>query len=171
MGEYAKYNGREVKIGTCENQYYLRADQARSVQPLRGNVDPVKDAAAIRFRFPFPDEDQVGPGAFKDPFRVVEVNALLSPLLVKHAAGCDGRVVGIAQQRLVGEALVLICECPCGVKYRIPTLAEAAPVVKACIREARRASLQAAPRLGSATWRLVARRIVAGYRRNEGARS
>ncbi|MBA3354975.1 MAG: hypothetical protein H0U18_03355 [Pyrinomonadaceae bacterium] len=28
MGEYATFKGLSVKIGTCENMYYLRADQA-----------------------------------------------------------------------------------------------------------------------------------------------
>ena len=29
MGEYAKYAGERVKIGTCEDMYYLRDDQAK----------------------------------------------------------------------------------------------------------------------------------------------
>lgn len=62
MGEYASYNGESVKIGTCESMYYLRADQAHLVTPESGNVDPIRDAAGIRFRFPFPDEDGVQPG-------------------------------------------------------------------------------------------------------------
>ncbi len=66
MGEYARYNGREIKIGTCESMYYLRADQARLVEPLAGSVDPVRERAEIRFRFPFPDEDGTEPGCFED---------------------------------------------------------------------------------------------------------
>ena len=27
MGEYARFRGAEIKIGTCESMYYLRADQ------------------------------------------------------------------------------------------------------------------------------------------------
>lgn len=74
MGEYAKYAGGEVKIGTCENMYYLRADQRSMVSPLDDNIDPVKDRLEIRFRFPFPDEDNVEPGAFQDFDRSVTVN-------------------------------------------------------------------------------------------------
>jgi hypothetical protein len=69
MGEYAIHNGEQVKIGTCEEMYYLRADQAHLVRHLSGNVDPVRDRLALRFRFPFPDEDGVSPGgAGFDPF-------------------------------------------------------------------------------------------------------
>lgn len=67
MGEYADLNGERIKIGTCENMYYLRADQRFQVRSLPGNVDPVKDAHEIRFRFPFPDEDHMAPGSF-DPY-------------------------------------------------------------------------------------------------------
>ena len=31
MGEYASYLGERIKIGTCENMYYLRADQRHLV--------------------------------------------------------------------------------------------------------------------------------------------
>lgn len=62
MGEYAKANGEEVKIGTCENMYYLRYDQRAKVHALPGSVNPVRDAGALRFRFPWPDEDHVAPG-------------------------------------------------------------------------------------------------------------
>ena len=65
MGEYAKFQGQSIKIGTCENMYYLRADQAAMVQPESGNVDPIRDRESLRFRFPFPDEDNVLPGEFE----------------------------------------------------------------------------------------------------------
>lgn len=67
MGEYANFNGERIKIGTCEDLYYLRADQRRLVSggdlgssPERYFVD------GIRFRFPFPDEDELEPGRFED---------------------------------------------------------------------------------------------------------
>lgn len=91
MGEYAKFAGREVKIGTCESMYYLRADQRHLVQWLPGNVDPVKDATDIRFRFPWPDEDHVEPGGFKDYNRAVTV-AVPMPEGVEH-----GNVQFVAQ--------------------------------------------------------------------------
>ena len=73
MGEYATFKGEQVKIGTCESMYYLRADQTHEVQALSGNVDPVRDRAEIRFRFPFPDEDAIVPGAFEDYDRGVRI--------------------------------------------------------------------------------------------------
>lgn len=63
MGEYARFNGNEVKIGTCGDMYYLRFDQRHLVQRLSGNVDPVADAAELRFRFPWPNEDAAEPGS------------------------------------------------------------------------------------------------------------
>lgn len=80
MGEYAKYGGEEIKIGTCENMYYLRADQACMVQALPGNVDPVKDAGeGIRFRFPWPDEDGQAPGSFERYERSVTIYGVPLP--------------------------------------------------------------------------------------------
>jgi hypothetical protein len=84
MGEYALYNGEEIKIGTCEDMYYLRADQAHLVEPLSGNVDPVRDRDGIRFRFPFPDEDGIEPGAFEDYERGVRLYGVKVPEGVDH---------------------------------------------------------------------------------------
>lgn len=69
MGEYAMRNdGTEIKIGTCEQMYYLRADQVHLVRKVPNSLDPrsAKIAGAIRFRFPFPQEDNVKPGDFED---------------------------------------------------------------------------------------------------------
>lgn len=81
MGEYAEYQGQQVKIGTCEDMYYLRADQASSVTALPGNVDPTNldDLCGIRFRFPFPDEDGIEPGMFDRYDRSVQVYGITAP--------------------------------------------------------------------------------------------
>lgn len=71
MGEYARFSGHEIKIGTCEDMYYLRYDQRHLVEWVRGNVDPVKQAGELRFRLPFPDEDGIEPGGFQDYNRSV----------------------------------------------------------------------------------------------------
>lgn len=65
MGEYARFNNDSIKIGTCEDMYYLRLSDAHRVQPVRGNVDPVKDKG-LRFRLPFPDEDDIQPGHYQE---------------------------------------------------------------------------------------------------------
>ena len=67
MAEYALHDGERVKIGTCEEMYYLRAEQAHDVVAVPGSVDPVKHAEELRFRFPWPDEDGTAPGRF-DPY-------------------------------------------------------------------------------------------------------
>jgi len=64
MGEYAHYNGQQIKIGTCENMYYLRYDERHAVATIRGNVDPATDLG-LRFRVPFPDEDNMRPGSYE----------------------------------------------------------------------------------------------------------
>jgi hypothetical protein len=71
MGEYAKYNGEQIKIGTCENMYYLRYDQRNLVDPIPHSLDPSDESiiGEIRFRFPFPEEDHTEPGAFDDAFK------------------------------------------------------------------------------------------------------
>lgn len=74
MGEHATYRGQTIKIGTCEDMYYLRLDQASSVTPQRGSVAPAgRERVHLRFRLPFPDEDHVAPGEFGDPFRAVPI--------------------------------------------------------------------------------------------------
>jgi hypothetical protein len=77
MGEYALYNGQKIHIGVFEDMLSLRADQARLVEPIPTNVDPVRQARALRFRFPFPDEDGIPPGQFENPHRGIPVAAQL----------------------------------------------------------------------------------------------
>ena len=68
MGEYAKFNGQQIKIGTCEAMYYLRYEDRHRVQPQPGNINPGIDKD-LWFRPPFPDEDHLKPGEYLDPFR------------------------------------------------------------------------------------------------------
>lgn len=88
MGEYATHNGHSIKIGTCEDLYYLRADQARVVTPERGSLNPNDPAvqAVIRFRFPWPDEDHIAPGAFEAFERAVPIDGpdVSVPAEVEH---------------------------------------------------------------------------------------
>jgi hypothetical protein len=141
MGEHALYRGEQIKIGTCENLYYLRAEQAGLVSALPNNVDPVADRDAIRFRFPFPDEDGIEPGGFDDHDRGLVLQDLEPPaeladehLLVQFNASngyhCSlpcpegkplagvtfhkngyGGAVELVQQRYVGDDLVPVLRC------------------------------------------------------------
>ncbi len=68
MGEFALYRGERVKIGTCDSMYYLRWEDRHKVKATSGSVNPVKDLG-LRFRLPFPDEDNEEPGGYcKQPF-------------------------------------------------------------------------------------------------------
>lgn len=76
MGEYAKYEGEKIKVGTCEDMYYLRFDQLNLIESLPGEIDFSKDnqLQSARFRFPFPDEDGIPPGGFERPDRTLPVH-------------------------------------------------------------------------------------------------
>ena len=88
MGEYAIHKGQRIKIGTCEDMYYLRASQAAMVEPQPGNVFPMRTEAraVIRFRFPWPDEDHVEPGAFEPYERTVGLWDVSPPAELEHHA-------------------------------------------------------------------------------------
>jgi len=155
MGEYAKHGDREIKIGTCENMYYLRYDQRHEVSALPGNVDPVYDAErGIRFRFPFPDEDFVSPGGFIIYWRTLLIPGIVPPRDVEHRTGCDSPSVSIVQQKRVNGQTLLIAECSCGALYRYDTWGEAAKVVDACMDQAG----------DDSSWEEIAVRIAAGYK-------
>ena len=73
MGEHVSHNGESVKIGTCEELFYLRFDQAegflRQCERQPGNLPPMEylnPAHGWKYRFPFPDEDNTDPGCFQD---------------------------------------------------------------------------------------------------------
>jgi len=86
MGEYGLVSGERVKLGTCEDMYYLRADQVAQVQRDSHSLD-VKDPevqAEIRFRFPWPDEDNVRPGEFETFERAVGLYGVQPPEGVEH---------------------------------------------------------------------------------------
>jgi hypothetical protein len=73
MGEYIEVGGQMVKIGTCEDLYYIRFDDLREVvktaKQIGGNLEPVdylKPEHGFRYRFPFPDEDNLGAFNYDD---------------------------------------------------------------------------------------------------------
>ena len=113
MSENALYNGERVKIGTCQDMYYLRYEQRSQVVPVPGSVDPVKDAAELRFRFPWPSEDHIAPG-FEEcggGYKAVHVPGFVAPGDVEH-----GKVQFIAQ---IGYNVCL--PCPESSAYEPPT--------------------------------------------------
>ncbi len=73
MGEYIRHNGEHVKLGTCEDLYYGTHAQVAAIvgaaEQIPGNLPPeeyLDRAAGWRYRFPFPDEDDVTVGTHKD---------------------------------------------------------------------------------------------------------
>ena len=162
MGEYAKLigSGEEVKIGTCEDMLYLRFDQRHQVWPQRGNVDPTRadELAVIRFRFPWPDEDNIAPGAFRDSDRKLAIH-VPSPPEVEHSTvqfvareqgylvslpcpegpnQIEGVRIGrngfagptfLVQQAVRNGRLVAIMQCVCGRRYNLPTIIDAEPYI------------------------------------------
>ncbi len=65
MGEYAKFNGHEIKIGTCECMYFLRYEDRNKVEQLPNSLDPATQKNLF-WRLPFPDEDHIQPGNYDD---------------------------------------------------------------------------------------------------------
>jgi hypothetical protein len=69
MGEFAKRHsdGQSVKIGTCEDMYYLRLEDRDKVTP-----EP-NSGFGYRFRLPFPNEDHFQPGEYDNAFRALRL--------------------------------------------------------------------------------------------------
>jgi hypothetical protein len=73
MGEHVKHHGQTLKLGTCEDLYYVTFEQACQVcfgaDQAPGNLPPLEylnPTHGWRYRFPFPDEDNVEPGSHRD---------------------------------------------------------------------------------------------------------
>jgi hypothetical protein len=71
VGEYTrrKSDNVEIKIGTCESMYYLRWDNRKDVY---NNYNVLSDTD-LRYRIPFPDEDDVPIGEYTEYDRSVEL--------------------------------------------------------------------------------------------------
>lgn len=188
MGEYATFNGQRIKIGTCENMYYLRADQLHLVRAAA-----LLDLTDLLFRFPFPDEDRREPGDFDDYDRGLTVWGFEIPDGVDHhtiqfkaaagilvslpcpysaAAKANGITyhfngfrgpARIVQQRIWAGAWATVMACgPCGAKFRLPDLDMARPLLDAIAREIAKAERDDS-RQQAAMWRTVAERVERGY--------
>jgi hypothetical protein len=189
MGEYATFNGQHIKIGTCEDLYYLRPDQRHLVQSAT-----LTDLTNLRFQFPFPDEDDRAPGDFDDydrglpvwgyqvpdgvdhhpvQFRatagiLVSLPCPYSPQaktndLVYHFNGFRGPA-RILQQRVWAGVWATVLACgPCDARYRLPDRPAAQPLLDAIARQTANAEHDNDPRQ-AAMWRTIAERIERGYR-------
>ncbi|MBX3253305.1 MAG: hypothetical protein KF862_04105 [Chitinophagaceae bacterium] len=135
MGEYVKYGGEIIKIGTCESLYYTTysgycaALESNRLSKVDGNLSPelyAKPGSGFLFRFPFPDEDKLPLGANRnDPERGVPIklnSAVVEPpeqYLVKNGIF----EMEIVQQKLVHRqsdnllCLALVWRIPASAKY------------------------------------------------------
>lgn len=79
MGEYAKRksDGVEIKIGTCEDMYYIRYEDRNKVIKLPNSLDAATEMD-LRWRLPFPDEDNIAPGEYSDYKRGLRLFKLYS---------------------------------------------------------------------------------------------
>lgn len=73
MGEYINYRGQEIKLGVCEDLYYTRLDQLKEaryqMEKMGGNLEAseyLDPKLGWRYRFPFPEEDNIQIGDFED---------------------------------------------------------------------------------------------------------
>jgi hypothetical protein len=73
MGENITHRGESLKLGTCEDLYYVTFEQLKAIAPQAsqrpGNLPPAEylnPAHGFRYRFPFPQEDSTAPGTFAD---------------------------------------------------------------------------------------------------------
>ena len=193
MGEYVKLpNGEDVKLGTCENLYYITFETAKRLLPicrqLEGNFPPeeyLNPAHGWRYRFPFPNEDNIeiyngndferaaiitAPEGFDiedhDPIYHhctakggygYQVNVKLECPAKNNAN--KARPVAITQQKQVDGELWTVAECGwCGSCVRLPR--EDAMLLVNQIRKE-----NPDPKNGNYKfWQTIADRIEAGYK-------
>lgn len=110
MGEYATYKGNSIKIGTCEDMYYIRYEDREKVLPEENSLDCSKELD-LRWRLPFPDEDDLEPGQYKIYNRGEILNGFADPYTIKD--------VGIIQ---VSHEIGLLINLPCYHGEKMPEI-------------------------------------------------
>lgn len=120
MGEYAKYKGKEIKIGTCSSMYYLRWEQRNMVTPERGSVNPATQVEDLWFRAPRHREDKVEPGYFEyqgwcgvEPIRFFITNERTRQEVGEIAQREQGH------KQLVANDIGVVVNVPCAHGYTV----------------------------------------------------
>jgi hypothetical protein len=98
MGEYVKHNGTSIKLGTCEDLYYARFNQIKNnlaqMTKVDGNDEPagyLNPANGYRYRFPFPDEDNLKLGNYENFDRGLLIGVAYDVLEgIEHDKICQG---------------------------------------------------------------------------------
>lgn len=78
MSEMALHNGERIKIGTCDSMYYLRYEDRFKVLPLDHNIN-THFQKNLRWRLPFPDEDNIKIGRYTDYDRGHDLKGFEAP--------------------------------------------------------------------------------------------
>lgn len=194
MGEYAKYKGEQIKIGTCEDMYYLRWDQRHLVTLEAGSLNPADPEmhSEIRFRFPFPQEDQTEPGQYDNPFKGVAISGAEARQEVDHGTvqmvaqagylcsipcpegpgphplkiarnGFNGAVL-LVQQAVRGGVLAPVFQCGgCEAKWSEPDRRECLPYLDKLAEQAEYYTRSLRDDSGARFYLEIAKRILAGY--------
>lgn len=132
MGEYAKFNGQEIKIGTCESMYYLRLEDAAKVQPVPNSLNPAT-CEGLCFRLPFPDEDAIEPGHYDNHDRGLRLGHTTGTQTTRPGYFTDYTPEWLAETdagniQLRHEQSGLLLNVPCHHGARLP---ETGPEIKA----------------------------------------
>lgn len=115
MGECVYYQGKQIKVGTCESFYDMRHSDLNKVTGF-----PIHNAVGVRFRLPWPDEDHLSPGQYGE-FR---------GLRLFQAQG-DGRYIDYSPEGLAEaesgsiqftHESGLLFSVPCHHGYKLPDL-------------------------------------------------
>jgi hypothetical protein len=110
MGEYVKYKGEEIKIGTMENLYYVSHDkytqalEAGKLTQAPGSLAPeeyLKIESGSRFRFPFPDEDKLPFGDIIGPHNRSVPITISGKIILLEGSGKDYHTLEIIWQKPV----------------------------------------------------------------------
>lgn len=126
MGEYARFNGTDIKIGTCENMYYLRFEDRYKVRPIAGNVNPAR-VTGLRWRLPFPDEDHCQPGSHKEynrGLRLYKVHELDSGRVSCEDYPTTAEMAQSAGYLQLTHACGLLVNVPCYHGYKLPSVGD-----------------------------------------------
>lgn len=113
MGEYGYYHNNLVKLGTCENMYYLRYEDRDKIEPENNSLDPAY-TTNLRFRLPFPDEDHIQPGQYHNYDRGMYFEMINDPCQKCNSISFNMPRVKLTRQ----HKLVPFYECNnCGAAY------------------------------------------------------
>ena len=127
MGEHVKLRGETVKLGTCEDLYYTRFEQLKAMvsecQEMPGNMPPeeyLNPAHGWRYRFPFPDEDDVGIGEYQDYDKAVTISVPLDAPIALDAESHRSvyRSIGVGE----GYGYNVNARIPCPASKKMPEL-------------------------------------------------